>query len=151
MVKLTRNMYKLGHIRKMIISGGTGRLLDVGVREADELATFMILAGVRPDDIVIENKSRNTHDSAVEVSALLKNIPGQKRLLLITSGYHLRRARACFKKAGLQVDVFATDPLASGNLSLDMFIVPKPDAFGVWSSLFKEWAGMIAYKLAGYI
>jgi uncharacterized SAM-binding protein YcdF (DUF218 family) len=144
-------LYKLGLIRKMIISGGTGRLLDVGVREADELATFMILAGVRADDIVIENKSRNTHDSAVEVSAMLKDIPGPKRLLLITSGYHLRRARACFVKAGLEVDVFSTDPLASGSLSFDMFIVPKPDAFGVWHSLFKEWAGMIAYKLAGYI
>ena len=145
-------LYKLGFIKKMIISGGSGSLLDVGVREADELATFMILAGVKPEDIVIENKSRNTHESAVEVGALLKEIPGPKRLLLITSGYHLRRARACFAKAGLQVDIFSTNPLAfDGNLSLDMIIVPKAEAFGVWHSLFKEWTGMIVYKLVGYI
>jgi uncharacterized SAM-binding protein YcdF (DUF218 family) len=145
-------LYKLGIIKKMIISGGSGKLLGGGVLEADELATFMVLAGVRPEDIVIENKSRNTHESAVEVGSLLNDMPGSKRLLLITSGYHLRRARACFIKAGLPIDIFSTNPLAfPGTLSLDMFIVPKAEAFRVWHTLFKEWTGMIAYKLAGYI
>lgn len=148
----TMQLYKLGLIRKIIISGGSGRLIDVGLREADELARFMELAGVNPDDIIIENESRNTHDSAIKVARLLKTLPNTQRLLLITSGYHLPRAAACFSKAGVSVDVFATDPLApAGYFSLDMIIVPKVEAFGIWQSLLKEWAGMIAYKIAGYV
>jgi uncharacterized SAM-binding protein YcdF (DUF218 family) len=148
----TLQLYKLGLVRKVIISGGSGRLIDIGVREADELASFMILSGVKQEDLIVENKSNNTHDSAIEVANLLKELPEPKRLLLITSGYHLPRASACFEKAKLTIDVFATDPLTlDGPLTLDMFIVPKVEAFGIWQALFKEWAGMVAYKAAGYI
>jgi uncharacterized SAM-binding protein YcdF (DUF218 family) len=150
----TMQLYKLGLIRKVIISGGIGRILnrDIGVSEADELASFMILAGVKKEDILIENKSKNTHDSSIEVAALLSGDAGPKRLLLISSGYHLRRARACFLKTGLQADVFAAEPMAgSTDLGLNMFIVPSVEGLILWQILFREWTGMIAYKFAGYI
>ena len=148
----TMHLYKLGLIRKLIISGGSGLIIDRGFREADDLASFMILCGVPREDIIIENRSRNTHDSAVEVAALLSKIDGPKRTLLITSGYHLPRAAACFKKAGVQTDLVSTDPIAPGtHTTLDMIIVPKLESIGIWQALFKEWAGMVAYKMAGYI
>jgi len=142
----------MGLIRSIIVSGGSGRLIDTGFREADELASFLMMSGVPTEDIIIENRSRNTHDSALEVAALLQKTIGPARLLLITSGYHLRRASGCFKKVGVPVDLFSTNPLASDDYTtLDMFIIPKVEAMGIWQALFKEWAGMAAYKIAGYI
>lgn len=150
----TLQLYRMGLIRKVIISGGVGQLMgrDFSAPEADELATFMILAGIKKEDILIENRSKNTHESSLEVSALVKDHPGSPRMLLISSAYHLRRAKACFTKTGLLVDVFATEPLASHtNVGPDMFIIPRVEALGIWQVLFREWAGMAAYKLAGYI
>jgi uncharacterized SAM-binding protein YcdF (DUF218 family) len=148
----TLQLYKLGLVRKVIVSGGSGRLDNTGIREADELATFLVMAGMREEDIVIENKSRNTHDSAMEVADILAKQGGSPSLLLVTSGYHMRRSRACFNKMGLVADEFATDAhVAPPSYSPLMFIVPGMEAVDMWQSLLKELVGMVTYWLAGYI
>ena len=148
----TLQLYKLGLIRKVIISGGSGRLDGSGVKEADDLAEFMKLAGVPAEDIIIENRSKNTHESAEEVSALVANMDGKKDLLLITSGYHMRRALACFRKSGVSIDSFPVDPTSDqARYTPDSLIVPRLDAMNMWQTLLKEWVGFVAYWVVGYI
>jgi uncharacterized SAM-binding protein YcdF (DUF218 family) len=149
----TVQLYKLGLIKKVLVSGGSGQLDNSGIREADEISTFLVMAGVKEEDIVLENQSRNTHDSAREVAALLDKMnESSARLLLITSGYHLRRARACFEKAGLHPDLFATDPHATKeNFSTLWVLVPNLEGVLIWQALIKEWVGMVVYWMAGYI
>lgn len=149
----TLQLYKLGLVKKVLVSGGSGRLDNSGAREADELSTFLIMAGMKEEDIVIENKSRNTHDSAVEVAAMLDTRQEKSaRLLLVSSAYHLRRARACFEKVGLHPDLFATDPHGTPEkYSPGMFFIPSIEAIIIWQSLLKELAGMTTYWAAGYV
>jgi uncharacterized SAM-binding protein YcdF (DUF218 family) len=148
----TLQLYRLGIIDKILISGGTGRLIDIDWREADDLAAFLKLANVPDSVVVIENRSSNTHDSAIEVSKMLAGRASPEDCLLITSAFHLRRSLACFEKVGWRMDTFATDPLAHDRVFyLDVLIVPKMDALAIWNSLIKEWVGMAAYKVAGYI
>src|SRR5271170_5794089 len=45
----TLQLYKLGIIKKILVSGGSGRLIDIGVREADEIASVLKMMGVNPD------------------------------------------------------------------------------------------------------
>jgi uncharacterized SAM-binding protein YcdF (DUF218 family) len=145
-------LYRLGIIKKILISGGTGRLIDIGWREADELASFLKLAQVPDSVIVLENVSSNTHDSAVEVSKMMEGKTRPEECLLITSGFHMRRSRACYKKVGWNMDTFPTDPMSHERLfHPDILLVPKLEALAIWHSLFKEWVGMTAYKMAGYI
>lgn len=148
----TLQLYREGIIRKILISGGTGRLVDIGWREADDLASFLKMANVPDSVIVLERASSNTHESAVEVAKLLNGSTAPSNCLLITSGYHLPRSKACFAKQGMPMDVFPTDPLAHERLfHLDILLLPKLEALGIWSTLIREWVGMIAYQLAGYI
>lgn len=148
----TLELYKLGIIKKMIISGGSGRLDGKGVLEADDLADFMKLAGVPDSVIIIEHESKNTHESAVEVSKLLPTLSGSKDVLLITSGYHLPRAIACFKKSGVNVDPFSTDPVSEPTrYTPENLIVPRPDAIGMWQTMIKEWVGYVVYWVADYL
>jgi uncharacterized SAM-binding protein YcdF (DUF218 family) len=148
----TLELYKRGFIRKIIVSGGSGRLDGLGVREADDLADFLELAGVPGGDIIIENESKNTHESAGMVSQILAAKDGPKELLLITSGYHLRRSLACFKKAGLTPDPFSTNPIAEPRkINLETLLVPSLEAVGMWQMMLKEWVGFVAYWFAGYI
>ncbi|HZY80639.1 MAG TPA: YdcF family protein [Cyclobacteriaceae bacterium] len=148
----TLQLYKLGIIRKIIISGGSGRLDGSGVKEADDLADFLKMAGVPGEDLIIENESKNTHESAEFVKTLLESIDGPKELLLITSGYHIPRAHACFKKAGLVIDSFAANPISEPRrINPWVMLVPSLEAMGMWQTLLKEWVGFIAYWFAGYI
>lgn len=147
----TVELYKMGIIKKIMISGGSGRLITVARSEADDLFKAMKLMGVPEQDIAIENESRNTYESAVNVKKLLKDEPVGE-YLLITSAFHLRRSKACFRKAGFEVDVFSTDFYTHPRyFTPDVFLIPRAEAIIVWQKLFKEWTGMVAYKIAGYI
>lgn len=148
----TLQLYRMGIINKILISGGSGRLIDIGSKEADQLKSFLLLAAVPDSVIVIENQSDNTYQSAVEVKKILDRVDPNASCLLITSGYHLPRANACFEKAGIKADLFATDPLSHERIfTPDVLIIPTLDAVGKWQSILKEWFGLVAYKIAGYI
>lgn len=148
----TVQLYKLGVVKKILVSGGTGRLLDIGEREADDLAQALIVMGVAQSDIAIEAASRNTYESAIAVKEMLAPLYQPEQCLLITSGFHLPRALACFRKAGWAMDTFSAEIRAHDRIySFDTLFIPKTEPLIQWQTLLKEWWGMLAYKLAGYI
>ena len=149
----TVQLFKLGLIDKILVSGGSGRLIDIQEREADKFKEVMVLMGVPDSVIVLENQTRNTHESAVEVKKMLSTL-GYKSddCLLITSAFHMRRSLACYRKVGLTVDAFSVDFYAhQGNYYPDAFVVPKLDALIVWHKLVREWVGLAVYWVAGYV
>ncbi|HEY0741433.1 MAG TPA: YdcF family protein [Chryseosolibacter sp.] len=149
----TIQLYKEGLIEKILISGGSGRISGESEPEANKFRKVMIMMGVPDSAILIENETRNTAESAQEVKKILlaQQFNGTD-CLLITSAFHMRRSFACYRKAGVEVDTFSTDFYTSlRDYQLDSFLIPKLEAFIIWHRLVKEWVGMIAYKIAGYI
>jgi len=145
-------LYKMGKIKKILVTGGSGRLDTPERKEADEVAEALLLMGVPAEDIVKEAISRNTHESAVEVKKILQGNATPAECLLITSAYHMRRSRACYAKVGWSMDGFSVDFISHRRrFSVDALLFPKVEAISNWQTLLKEWAGMITYKLAGYI
>jgi len=145
-------LYKEGKIKKILISGGSGSLYERTRQEADEIAGALRLMGVVEEDLLIENQSRNTHESAEAVRDMLKDSVTSAKCLLITSAYHMRRSRACFNKAGWPTDTFTTDFLShERKFTLDVLLVPRAEALLHWTIITREWVGMIAYKAVGYI
>lgn len=148
----TVQLYKLGLIKKILISGGSGRLIDIGQREANDLTDALILMGVLREDIVVESDSRNTHESAVNVKAILQNISRPDDCLLITSGFHMRRSLGCFANEGWPVDTFSADIITHNRkFTFDILFIPKYEALNVWQHVIKESIGYVSYKAAGYI
>lgn len=145
-------LYKLGIIKKILISGGSGMLTERTRQEADEISDVLLLMGVPAQDILIENQSRNTHESAKAVRHLLQESYTPDDCLLITSAFHMRRSRACFKKVGWTTPTFSVDFLHhERKFTPDVLFIPKIEALHIWSTLIREWVGMIAYKVSGYI
>ncbi len=113
----------------------------------------MIMMGVADQDILVENESRNTHESAVNIKPTLASLQyDADDCLLITSAFHMRRSLACFRKEGLIIAPFSTDFYAHPRFFYpDVLFIPNLDAMVLWQKLIKEWVGIIAYKLVGYI
>jgi uncharacterized SAM-binding protein YcdF (DUF218 family) len=149
----TVQLFKMGLLNKILISGGTGSLTGEKKPEADKFREAMIVMGVPDSVILVENKTRNTYESAVAVKEILRQLEvDSKECVLITSAFHMRRSLACYHKAGLQPEPFTTDFYSHPpDFYLDTLIVPQLDAMVLWHKLFKEWVGLFAYKLAGYI
>lgn len=144
-------LYREGRIRKIIISGGSGALVARHATEAAELKHVLLLAQVPEHDILLEEKSRNTHENAKYTKELLQQHPELKKLLLITSGFHMRRATACFEKQGIRTDPFSAD-FTSKDRSFypDALLVPQEQALANWQRLFREVLGYLIYKVIGY-
>ncbi len=148
----TVQLYKLGKVKRILVSGGSGRLSAPERKEADEVAEALVLMGVPLSDIVKEANSRNTHESAVAVKKILQGTATPDDCLLVTSAYHMRRSAACFRKVGWRMDCFSVDFLShKRRYSPDVLIVPRVEALINWQVLIREWVGIISYKLAGYI
>jgi uncharacterized SAM-binding protein YcdF (DUF218 family) len=149
----TVQLYKTGLIEAILISGGTGRLTGEAEPEANKFKRAMVLMGVPEESILIENETRNTYESAVQVKEMLKDSTYQNSdCLLITSAFHMRRSLACYRKAGLNPEPFSTDFYSyERNFYFDSLFIPKLEGLVIWHKLAKEWAGFMAYKLAGYI
>ena len=147
-------LYKMGKIHKILVTGGQGLNPTNPNREADLLADFMVIAGVAKEDILVENQAINTRQNALFAKeTLLKEGENLKAdYLLITSAFHMKRSKGCFDKAGIStttfpVDYYAYDPI----VTFKSLVQPNPAALVNWHLLFKEWVGLVAYRVAGYI
>jgi uncharacterized SAM-binding protein YcdF (DUF218 family) len=147
----TLQLYKAGKVKKILITGGSASLSGQKQTEAGELATFLRMAGVPDQDVILEVQARNTRENALFSAPILKKrFPGQ-RYLLVTSAFHMRRAEGCFLKAGIQVDGFSTDFYTyQRSFTPDKWLLPSEGAFGKWGTLIHEMVGYLVYKVTGY-
>lgn len=150
----TLQLYKLGKIKKILISGGQGLDPSNTNTEAELLRDFLVMAEVREADIMVENQALNTFQNAILTKeTLIKNgFDLNQTHFLITSAFHMKRAKGCFDKAGLKTETFPVDYYAEDiRFSIPKLLAPDPYAIFLWHKLFKEWIGIVVYRVVGYI
>lgn len=146
-------LYKEGKIKKILFTGGKSRLFEEREKDNTPIRNFFVMAGVNPGDIIIENQSRNTHENAVLTKKLLKSIGlADKKHILLTSAFHLRRSEACFRKEGIDVFGFSANfysALPKDRFAFSQFI-PSVAVLNNWNFLIKELIGYVVYRMVGY-
>jgi uncharacterized SAM-binding protein YcdF (DUF218 family) len=130
---------------RLIVSGG--KFFDPRT-SAELMARLAEELGVNPKDIVLEDRSKDTHDEAV----LLRPILGSKPFVLVTSAYHMPRTMGLFRALGMQpIPAPACRYIHnSQKISPGSFF---PDMKGIRNSelVFHEVLGIISAKLMGQI
>jgi uncharacterized SAM-binding protein YcdF (DUF218 family) len=147
-------LYATGHVKKIMIVGANGYLLDDALQEAGQFKEDLMRLGIPADDIITEEKSKNTYQNAVESKKVLANYPDLKSYLLVTSALHMNRAEACFLKAGFtDIGTFTTDHYTGKvrGYKLDQYFLPNVSNLSDWRKVLHEWVGYVSYKIAGYI
>ena len=147
----TIELYKKGIIKKILLTGGTFSFDEKNLSEADKAARFLATLDIPKEDIILERGSLSTYENAVFTKKMVAKEYPNASCLLITSAWHMRRSRACFKKAGLSFDTFSTDPFKGKMLtSPAYYFFPNTTVLEAWRSLIKEWFGFLMYKMAGF-
>ncbi len=106
-VSIARTAAAVGYHRRsgaglLLISGGSGDPLAPELRESDAMRDLAIELGVPSGQIVAESGSRSTRESARAAASLLRE-RGIRRVLLVTSAFHLPRSALLFRRQGLDV------------------------------------------------
>lgn len=145
-------LYKSKKVNKIILSGGSGDVLYKSNKEANYVSSFLIDNNILQDDIIIESLSRNTYENAINTKEILDSLKFQKTIL-ITSAFHMYRAKKCFNKQGAYPDVLTTNYFTkqSRRYNPSTFLIPTSETLFNWNILIKEWVGILSYKLTGKI
>lgn len=145
-------LYHDGKIKKILLSGGSGFVNFQEWKESGLLSEVLLKSGVKSDDIILENNSRNTAENAIMSAKILKRDFPESRFLLITSAFHMKRSLLCFNKTGVKVDVFPVDVRSGGGIyTLDRILQPDAENISTWDIVIHEWVGIMMYKLMGFI
>jgi uncharacterized SAM-binding protein YcdF (DUF218 family) len=88
----------------------------------------------------------NTHDEALRVAAFFRE-RGYKRLLLVSSPTHMRRAAAVFEHAGVPVVIAV--PAIETETDLERLDLAD-DRILAFRVALHEWVGLLVYRLRGW-
>jgi len=81
----------------LLMCGGEG---GAPPAEAVVMRRVAVQAGIAPDRVILEDRSRSTLQQAEEAARLARRT-GWRRVLIVTDRYHLPRAVFLFRRAGL--------------------------------------------------
>ncbi|MDZ4669006.1 MAG: YdcF family protein [bacterium] len=149
------DLFKRGIAPKIIYTGGSDTIFSDYEPEAKLGKAFLVKCGIPDSCIWIETVSVNTYQNAAFTAKMLQKRDanwGQKKYLLCTAGFHMRRAMACFEKQGFKVDAYSTDirSIRSKDTVLNT-LLPNYGGLQIWTYLIKEWIGLAVYQMKGYI
>jgi uncharacterized SAM-binding protein YcdF (DUF218 family) len=131
--------------RLALVGGG---LFPVGYSDARATLGFVVNEGIAPARILLEGKSRSTHENAVYAKELLRPVP-EETWVLVTSAYHMPRSMGAFTAAGWPVIPypvdFSIDPRTDLGAGFDL-VGRLSDS----TLAGHEWVGLVAYRLMGW-
>lgn len=145
-------LYADDKVKAIVLTGGSGSLTVDEPSEATAINTFLQKLNIPASAIWVEPDSRNTHENAAFTKELLSEKQPAARCLLITSAFHMRRAKACFEQVGLSCTPLSVDYMSEPQRwTPDALFLPSTSVLDHWGKLTKEWVGYVVYWAQGYI
>jgi uncharacterized SAM-binding protein YcdF (DUF218 family) len=134
--------------RPIVVSGGKVHATDPDPPPAVVMHDFLLAQGVRPEHLIVEAESQTTYENAAYTARLLRESgAGTDGVLLVTDAAHLRRARACFQKQGLDVIALGCRYRATNQAVGPGDFVPDSSAPVGVEEAAHEWLGLLWYWL----
>ena len=115
--------------------------------EGEVLRGYAISNGIPSENILVTKDVENTAEEAVAVKEL---ISPSKRIILVTSAYHMYRAQRLFEQQGFEVIPFKVDSKSErNNESTIIDFLPSADYLINTETGFREILGRIFYTIKG--
>jgi uncharacterized SAM-binding protein YcdF (DUF218 family) len=139
-------LYRQGPPCPLVVAGGKVDPSQPGDTEAQAMRALVTQLGVSGQDILLEERSRDTYENAVYTQQLLaeRNIDC---IVLVTDATHLPRAVGLFEQQGLTV-IPAASHYFTSEFRWDAFaFLPSVYAARVNGAVFHEWLGALWIRL----
>lgn len=137
---------------KVVFTGGDAGILYKSTSEAAEAKQLLIGMGIAADRLILEDKSRDTYENAVNLKAELGELGllgPDRRWILITSAFHMPRAMGVFQRIGFDVEPWPVDYRTTGRGDLKRPFDKVSEGLRRVDAASREWVGLLAYRLAG--
>jgi len=138
-------LVKLGKADRLIFTRGQMPWSD-SPPEGELLKQKALEMGISPQQILLTSIVSNTAEEASAVKGLMAE-NGLNKIILVTSSFHLPRAKLLFDQAGVDTYPYPTDFKASSGDVTWLHFIPSADAFRDTSSGIREYIGRLYYWL----
>ena len=141
-------IYKKNPRLLIFFSGFSGELKPQGWSESDMAKKFFLDQGVKIDNLIFENQSRNTFENIKYSKDIIANYKGTWGL--ITSASHMPRSFFIFKKQSLILEPISVD-YKTGTSKIFWINFNISSGLSNWSIILHELIGITYYKIANKI
>ena len=136
-------LYKAGKAQKLVFTKGKMPWDKAKKTEGAVLKEYAISNGIPAEKIFVTKDVENTADEAVAVKEL---ISPSKRIILVTSAFHMYRAKRLFEKEGFEVIAYKVDYKAAGNSTVTvMDFLPSAGNLAMTETGMREIIGRLFY------
>jgi uncharacterized SAM-binding protein YcdF (DUF218 family) len=140
-------LFKAGKAKKLVFTGGKMPWDKVKKTEGEVLKEYAISNGIASEKIFVTKDVENTADEAVSVKEL---ISPSKRIILVTSAFHMYRAKMLFEKQGFEVIPLKVDYKTSRNSVTNVLdFLPSSNNLELTEVGIREILGRIYYIIKG--
>jgi len=136
-------LVKSGKANRMILTRGQ-LPWSLGVPEGEFLSNLAEMNGVEAAKITLTRVVQNTDDEAKAIAEL---ITSKEKLILVTSAFHMPRARKVFENQNILVTEFPVDFLSGASKLGILDFLPNASAFKNSSFFVREMIGRAYYSL----
>ena len=137
-------LFKAGKAQKLIFTGGKMPWDKAKKTEGEVLKEYAISNGIPSEKIFVTKDVENT---AVEAVAVKELISPSKRIILVTSAYHMYRAKRLFEKQGFIVIPYKMDFKAARNKLNLMNFLPNAGNLALTETGIRELIGSLFYLI----
>ena len=138
------DLFKKNKAKKLIFTAGQLPWDNSWSPEGVILKNKAVELGVNELMILVSEKVKTTFEESVKVSKLL---PRNSVIILVTSAYHMQRAKFLFENQDLKVIPFPVDFKRSGSKITILDFIPSLGALNKTSMFVRENLGRLYYKI----
>jgi uncharacterized SAM-binding protein YcdF (DUF218 family) len=122
---------------------------DLGLEaEGHVLKRYAQRMNIPAEKIWVTADVQNTEQEAREVGKLLRAPDGErKKIILVTSAFHMKRSEMLFAKVGLEVFAYSVDFKLSQTTLTPMSFLPNVIALATTDAAIREALGIAFYKI----
>ena len=141
-------IYKKNPKVLILFSGYSNKLKPTGWNESDMAKKFFLDQGVRFENLIFENQSRNTFENIKYSKDIIANYKGTWGL--ITSASHMPRSYYAFKTQGLILEPIIVD-YKTGTSQIFWINFDIKKGLVHWKLILREIVGISYYKITSKI
>jgi uncharacterized SAM-binding protein YcdF (DUF218 family) len=138
-------LIKAQRAKRLVFTGGRLPWNPQGETEGLALKRLAVAWGIPEQQIEVSSDAFNTADEAQAVAKLLANT--SKRIVLVTSAFHMPRAQQLFQEQGLLVTPWPVDYKQSSDSLTVMHFLPQASALAFSTLMLREAMGRVYYGL----
>ena len=136
-------LFKAGKAHKLVFTGGKMPWNKAKKTEGEVLKEYAISNGIPTEKLFVTKDVENTADEAAAVREL---ISPSKRIILVTSAYHMYRAKRLFEKQGFIVIPYKVDYKSGKNAEITIIdFLPSADNLQTTETAVREIIGRLFY------